>query len=729
MKKIHIRIEHVAAGICFFLLIGINVIFYYDTEVFVSSKITGMVGLLHITNILFVVFLTGSFVLLIRNMALGKKAHELSRLMLDSVPMACSIRDKNNRILDLNQEMLRLFGLSNKNEIIDHFDDLNPEFQSDGRRSRDKAREYVQAVFEKGSHYFEWTYRGAKGELIPVETVLVKVPWEKGDCFACYSRDLREVREHQRRAREADALNREMEIEARTAQAANEAKSRFLASMSHEIRTPMNAIIGMSDLMRTDNLDQTQKEFFADIKKMSRALLQIINDILDFSKIEAGKLEILPVHFNLAELCDQVSSMCRFTANAKELDFSFSFDPLVPQVVFGDDVRIRQIITNILNNAVKYTREGSVDFQIHPARERIGSGGEQDYIAFVVKDTGPGIREEDLPKLFGAFQQMDKLANRGITGTGLGLSISMRLARMMDGDIQVRSVYGTGSSFTVLLPLRAGDPSLINRKEAAAFVSAAEGIRVLVVDDNEINRKVAVAYLAKHHIHAGVAANGIEAIEKISAAPYDLVLMDHMMPGMDGVEAARRIRALEGERFQTMPIVALSANAVSGARETFLEAGMNDFISKPIDPTALNRCLFRWLPAGKISVLPQPGDSAAANAPPAASSALDRDRGLQNALDDGELYAQLLRAFQDDHHGDFEKISRAFESGETELARRVSHTLKSTAALIGAEKLRQAAGALEKSAREAKAAGPGELDELRRALDAVLGEIADSPEP
>jgi PAS domain S-box-containing protein len=724
MRKIHIGIEYIFVAICFVLLIFINIIFYYNSDSAVldnaAGRAAGTLGLLHVSNILFIAFLTGSFILLLRNMAAGKKAQELSRLMLDFVPMACSIRDKNNRILDLNQEMLRLLGLFQKNEVIGHFDDFNPEFQSDGSSSREKAREYIQGVFEKGEQYFEWTYRNAQGEPVPVETILVKVPWEKGDRFACYSRDLREVKEHERRMREADALSREMEIEARTAQAANEAKSRFLASMSHEIRTPMNAIIGMSDLMRTDNLDETQKEFFEDIKKMSRALLQIINDILDFSKIEAGKLEILPVHFNLAELCDQVSSMCRFTANAKELTFSASFDPAVPLVVFGDDVRIRQIITNILGNAVKYTREGAVDFQVRMERARVG--GERDVAVFTVKDTGPGIREEDIPKLFGAFQQMDNPANRGITGTGLGLSISRRLARMMGGDIQVKSVYGKGSEFTVFLPLQAGESSLIEREETASFAAAKEGVRVLVVDDNEINRKVAVAYLARHNIRAAVASNGAEALEKIQAAPCDLVLMDHMMPGMDGVEAVRRIRALDGERFKTMPIAALSANAVSGARETFLEAGMNDFISKPIDPRALNRCLLKWLPAEKISLQARPGSSSAAGTGNGVS-ALDRNKGLQNAVGDKALYAQLLQLFQEDHGGDFAKISGALASGEIESARRVSHTLKSTAALIGAETLRQAAAALEKGIAENKAAGPGELESLGSALEAVLGEI------
>ena len=724
MRKIHIRIEHLLTGICFVLLIFINAVFFYNTKMFVSGKFSGMMGLLHAGNILFIVFLSASFIMLFRSMAIGKKAHELSRLLLDSVPMACSIRDRDNRILDFNQEMLRLFGLSEKPELIHKLDELSPEFQSDGSLSREKIREYIDAVFEKGSQYFEWTYRNALGELIPVETIMVKVPWETGDRFACYSRDLREARENELRIRKADLLNREMEIEARSAQAANEAKSRFLASMSHEIRTPMNAIIGMSDLMRTDNFDKTQQEFFEDIKSMSRALLQIINDILDFSKIEAGKMEIIPVHFSLAELCDHVASMSRFTASAKELKFAHFIDPEVPAVIFGDDVRIRQIITNILSNAIKYTRSGSVDFQVYKTREE-----NRDCIAFTVKDTGPGIREDAIPKLFGVFEQADNRANRGITGTGLGLSISKQLAAMMGGDIRMASVYGEGSVFTFILPLVEGNPALIEQEGFASFVIAKEGARVLVVDDNEISRKVAVAYLVRHNIRAEIASNGFEAIEKIKAACYDLVLMDHMMPGMDGVEATRRIRLLEGEKFKTLPVVALSANAVSGARETFLAAGMNDFISKPIDPKAINRCLLKWLRPDKVTLQSRAGGPAIARPVPAASGQaargliLNRVAGLQNAAGDQDLYTMLLENFRRDHSNDAEKIGTALKNGDTETARRIGHTLKGTAAIIGADNLSQAAALFEKSLVEKNAASTGEAAALRNALDAMLGEI------
>ena len=731
MKRIKISKEHILTCVCFALLLNINIILYYNIANFAVVKQSRMMLLLNISNFLFIGFLAASFIIFLRNMIIGKKAQELTRLMLDLVPIACSIRDRNNHILDYNQELLRLFGFSDKAELMAHADKLSPEFQGDGSLSRERIARHINAVFEQGAQNFEWIYRDFKGGIIPVETILVKVPWEKDDRFVCYSRDMREVREKERQIREADALNREMEIQARTARAASEAKSHFLASMSHEIRTPMNAIIGMSDLMRTDNLDETQKAFFEDIKKMSRALLQIINDILDFSKIEAGKLELLPINFSLQELFDHVSSMSNFTANAKELKFAASMADNVPKVIFGDDVRIRQVIINIINNAIKYTREGSVDFRVYVSPQS-GESENADKkkivnVAFSVTDTGIGIRENDIPKLFDAFQQVDNYANRGIRGSGLGLSISKRLVNMMGGDITVKSEYGKGSEFTVVLPLLEGDAALIEQDEVSAFVHAGNDVKVLVADDNYINLKVAVAYLAKHQIHADTALDGVQAIEKIKKKAYDLVFMDHMMPEMDGIEAAKRIRALGEERFTSLPIIALTANAVSGAREEFLAAGMSDFISKPIDPKILNRCLLKWLPASKITIQRAETQNIGAgifdNTQLIRPLPLNRELGLQNTGGDSDLYNQLLRSFLRDHNDDMRAIRNAFNSGDALTARRIVHTLKSTAALIGALELHAKAAALEKIISETQNCGDDELKKLDGLLEAVLSEL------
>ncbi|MDR1932706.1 MAG: transporter substrate-binding domain-containing protein [Spirochaetales bacterium] len=393
------------------------------------------------------------------------------------------------------------------------------------------------------------------------------------------------------------------------AEQATLAKSMFLANMSHEIRTPMNAIIGMSDLMPTENLTPLQKDYFEEMKKMSRSLLTIINDILDFSKIEAGKLEIIPVHYNMYALYDSIASMCEFIAQGKGLEFRRGRDLAVPEILYGDETRVRQIFTNIVNNAVKYTRTGFVSFTLSRGRS---NNGETEYIIAEISDSGIGIKEEDIPKLFGNFQQLDARKNRGIMGTGLGLAITKNLLTMMNGHIEVKSVYGQGSAFTVYLPLIAGNSDQVQDSEQnMPTVMAKEGVRALVADDVPANLTVALGFLAKHGIDAETVDGGIDAVEKLrksveSGRPYDIVFMDHMMPDLDGIEAVKQIRALAGgaadSPYAAIPIVALTANAVQGAEELFLAAGMNGFISKPIEGTALNAALKKFLPEEKYTV-------------------------------------------------------------------------------------------------------------------------------
>jgi PAS domain S-box-containing protein len=655
---------------------------------------------------------------------LRAEADERIRVMFDSTPLACTFWDTEGKLLDCNQEALKLFEVATKEEFLRRFYDFSPVLQRDGKLSRDRIREDHREVYLRGRKQFEWLHRSAAGAWIPSEVTLVRVEWRDGYRMVGYTRDMRDIQAAEDKRREADQRNRELEVRTRAAQAASETKSRFLASMSHEIRTPMNAIIGISDLMRTDNLDETQLGFFTDIKKMSKALLQIINDILDISKIEMGKLELLPVHFNLLELYDNICSFSRFTAESKDLEFRHSFDPAMPHVIFGDDVRIRQVITNIVNNGIKYTREGYVDFSVKRVRRK-----GRDSVAFVVEDTGIGIKKEDFPKLFGTFQRLDGAVNRGVVGTGLGLSITKNLVDMMEGEIEFDSLYGKGSVFTVFLPLTEGDPAQVEQHYLKSRLIASEDTRVLVVDDNGINLKVALAFLAVHHIHADTAESGAEAVKKAAAAPYDLVFMDHMMPGMDGLEAVRRIRALEKPWCGQMPIIALSANAVAGSRETFLNAGMNDFISKPIDAGELNRKLAQWLPSSKISLAEAPSPREAPAAAPSPDreglAVLDRDKGLANATGDGELYRQILAGFKGDHGGDSGRIAGALEGGDLTLAHRLAHTLKSTAGLIGALRVREAAFEIERAlAEENTADAEKELPVLERELRRLLEDPA-----
>ncbi|AEF82631.1 ATP-binding protein [Leadbettera azotonutricia] len=647
-----------------------------------------------------------------------------THILLDATPLASTFWDDTGNMLDCNEEALRMFGVSNKSEYLNHLLDLSPEYQPDGSLSRVKMAAQDKEVMESGYLRTEWMHRTLSGEPLPVEVTLVRVPWKDSYGLATYCRDLRKIKATEQKVRDADERSRELEIQTRAAQVASKAKSQFLASMSHEIRTPMNAIIGMSDLMPTENLDKTQIGYLDDIKKMSRALLHIINDILDFSKIEAGKMELVPVHYNLMELYDNICSMGRFLAESKELEFRCSFDPDVPHVIFGDDTRLRQIITNLVNNAIKYTRKGFVEFQV-----QLTAKGGSNRLAFLVRDSGIGIKEENFSRLFKSFEQVDMEKNRGIVGTGLGLSITRNLVSLMEGEITVESEYGKGSVFTVLLPFVEGDSGKIENPGIAAFSIEAKGARVLVVDDNKINLKVAVAYLTRHNIQADTAAGGAAAIEMLMAQPYDLVFMDHMMPDMDGVEASRLIRAMGGF-FATLPIIALSANAVAGARAFFIDAGMNDFISKPIDPGALNAMLLKWLPPEKVSVTEKPVEKKieAQN-----DAVLDIKAGLHYAEDES-VYCQLLADFKAGHDKDDEKIAALLEAGDFASAHRVAHTLKSTAAFIGAERLRKTAAAVEAELAEGSHKRAAVLlDALRTEFSALRAELraheSDCPPP
>jgi signal transduction histidine kinase/CheY-like chemotaxis protein len=547
-----------------------------------------------------------------------------------------------------------------------------------------------------------------------------------------YARDLRESVENQRKLNEMNERNLELDFERKEAHRAREAaleasrvKSDFLASMSHEIRTPMNAIIGMSDLMRTDNLDDTQKLYFADISKMAHSLLQIINDILDFSKIEAGKMELVPTHYNIHALYDNICSITRFTLANKSLSFVQGISDDMPDILFGDETRVRQIINNLLSNSVKYTLEGYIELRLNRVNRR-----DRDYFSISVSDTGVGIREEDIPKLFDKFAQFDVGSHKAASGTGLGLPITKQFVEMMNGSITVQSEYGKGSTFTVYLPLVLGDPAHLKQVETLKRVIASPEVKVLVVDDNAINLTVARGYLLRHGIDAETAESGAAAIEMLKKQHYDLVFMDHMMPEMDGIEATLLIRQMDGGRLKKMPIVALTANAIVGMREVFLGAGMDGYISKPINPQELNHALMTLLPPEMLTVSDETVTASLTPLSPTSLSALhttdlvlDQRVGAANFQNDEKLYKKILGDFKRNHGTDFETIISMLLAGDVQGARRVAHTLKSTGATIGAENLRRTAFAVETALAEKGQCGDDTLELLSKELTRVLDEL------
>ncbi len=401
----------------------------------------------------------------------------------------------------------------------------------------------------------------------------------------------------------------EMERLMHEAEASNEAKSAFLANMSHEIRTPMNAICGMADMLLDEKLSEQGREYAVTIKSSGDGLLSIINDILDFSKIESGKMPITPEEYYFASLVHDVMGMMDVRVKDKPVELVAEISDDVPCKLCGDTGRIKQILINIMGNAVKFTHEGTVTLGIswQPG------GADSGRLAFRVADTGIGIKREDIDKLFDAFEQVDMKRNRGIEGTGLGLSICKLLVESMDGHISVESEYGKGSTFRFDIVQGVIDATPceysknrknVVRKQFAVDFKAPEA-KVLVVDDNKVNLRVAAGLLKKFGIVPDLVDNGRDCVDMIrSREGYDLVFMDHMMPEMDGIEAAGLIRATGTAYTASLPIIALSANAVKDMEKQFLAGGMNDFLPKPIDMAALSALLRKWLPETVIQELP-----------------------------------------------------------------------------------------------------------------------------
>ncbi len=387
---------------------------------------------------------------------------------------------------------------------------------------------------------------------------------------------------------------------AETAVAGEKAKSRFLAQMSHEIRTPINAVLGMNEMILRESKDEATLDYAQNIKSAGRTLLSLINSILDFSKIEEGRMEIIPVKYDTAAVIESSVNSVSERAKNKGLVFEAHIDPTLPVSLYGDDLRITQVVSNLLTNAVKYTNEGRIDLFVD------GKGTENDMIdiRIRVKDTGIGIKEEDLGKLFDSFTRLDETRNRNIEGTGLGMAIVGRLLDMMNSKLEVTSVYGEGSEFAFTVRQRIIDPHPIgdqDRKKKAGGESATEkylyakDAKVLVVDDNKMNLIVITSLLKQNGIKPDTVMSGAEALDKMSTNRYDVVMLDHMMPDMDGIETLEAAKR-DGLIHEGMRTIALTANAVSGAREEYLEAGFDDYLSKPIDVAELEEVLARHLP-------------------------------------------------------------------------------------------------------------------------------------
>ncbi|MBR6328795.1 MAG: response regulator [Lachnospiraceae bacterium] len=501
--------------------------------------------------------------------------------------------------------------------------------------------------------------------------------------------------------RESEALR---EAKA-AAEEASRAKSDFLANMSHEIRTPINAILGMNEMILRESRDDEIATYASNIKTAGNSLLGIINDILYFSKMEVGKVKIIPVEYSLPGMLNGLVNMINSRAREKGLELILDFDPRLPTGLFGDEGRIKQVITNLLTNAVKYTGKGSVTFGIH--YEDVGEEEDAILLKVSVKDTGIGIKAEDMEKLFLEFERIEERRNRSVEGTGLGLSITKNLLEMMDSSLEVESVYGEGSTFGFTLEQRVTD-----RKEMgdfAAFSMAAEsvreeyherfsapGARVLMVDDNDMNLVVFRSLLKKTGMLIDTALDGDEGIGMAKKTRYDVIFLDHMMPGKDGIETLHEIRSSADNPNVKTPTVCLTANAIYGAREEYLKAGFDDYLTKPLDPEMLEQTILRYL-SPELVQYGASEDADMGELPEGMANLagiLDVEAGITNS-GDPDSYLALLKLFYGsakDKAGELDGFYRDENINDYTIK---VHALKSSAKVIGAADLGEEAQRLE----------------------------------
>jgi len=743
----------------------------------------------------------------------AEEEFKLTNVMLDATPLMCHLWSSDFQLIEINNKTLELFEME-KDEYIRRFSELGPELQPNGERSGEYFRSKLDEAFKNGSSSCEYWTKKPDGGLIPFDVNLVRVAFDNDYVVVVYARDLRE---HIQLMSEIDNQTKLLSKALKQAKEANRAKSEFLAKMSHEIRTPMNAIIGMTELALREEMSDTVREYAITVKQAGVNLLSIINDILDLAKIESGNLHITPAVYSLSSLINDSISIIKTKLIDSKLRFITYIDSNLPNALYGDETRIRQILVNILENAVKYTDEGYITLTVR------GTNTDEKTLGLIleVKDNGRGIKHEDIDRLFDTYYQVSSESDTEAKGVGLGLVISKDLVNAMGGEINVESEYGVGSTFTISIPQKINDfrklASVVNaekinsvvfdpHKESAdsimfaisnlgarckkasspealydmlekeqytyvfipnqlfirdkdkivqlckdikivlltefgesipsyncsvisvpvnsmSVASVFNGIsgaftfntdneltvrftapeaKVLIVDDISTNLKVVKGLLTPYLMEIDMCQSGFDAIEAVIEKQYDIVFMDHRMPGMDGVETAEHIKALgdNDSYYNNLPIVALTANAIAGAKEMFLKHGFADFMSKPIDTVLLNTILERWIPREKqkrADGTMKRTDTSDDLQITIELEGVNVRQGIRFSGGTIQNFLEILSVFYEDGSEKRADISNRLKTGDIAGYTSSVHALKGALANIGAEELSEMAKALEKA--------------------------------
>ena len=668
-----------------------------------------------------------------------REAHDHMRILLDKMPFACHLWNRNYEMIDCNEANTQLFGVTDKNILMTRFEDFTPECQPDGRKSAEEKIYHVKKAFENGkSGSKEFIHLRSDGKTLPLETTLIRIPYKNDYAVAVYLRDMSEQKSM---IGEIEQKSNELEIALMNTQKANNAKSDFLANMSHEMRTPLNAVIGLSGLcLENKGLDADTYSNLEKIYNAGDMLLSIVNDILDISKIEAGKMELVEVRYDVPSLINDTITQNILRIGEKPIKFKLDIYTDLFASLYGDELRVKQIINNLLSNAIKYTDSGTVELSVHCEQD-----GDIVWVTAKISDTGKGIRPEDIDKLFKDYSQLDLESNRKTEGTGLGLPLSKSLAEMMNGTIGVESEYGKGSVFTVKLAqkfvsgMHIGEDVVNNlqrfcysdgRRVRSAKINHIHMpyARVLVADDNLTNLDVAKGLMKPYGMQIDCVMNGEQAVEAVRSEKiiYNAVFMDHMMPGIDGIEAARIIREEIGTEYaRNIPIIALTANAIAGNEAMFLSNGFQAFISKPIEIGRLDAVIRHFVrdkskETANAEYEPRSGNE---SLPPLFENitiaGLNIKKGIEGFQGDSEAYFDVLRSYANNTPSLLEKIKSPEKDSLPSYAVHV-HGIKGASRSICADTVGNLAEQLE---TEAKAGNYGFVYANASVLNGLAGDL------